>query len=62
MSKLEAAIKAYSEAFSNLDELMVPQLMELPGFADFLMAGVTAKRPCTREDAEKEFGEIAWDW
>ncbi|HOX59003.1 MAG TPA: hypothetical protein P5205_17655 [Candidatus Paceibacterota bacterium] len=62
MSELEAAIKAYSEAFSNLDELMVPQLMELPEFAGFLMAGVKASRPRTREDAEKEFGAIAWDW
>ena len=62
VKELESALEAYGARFDNLDELMHPALMARPEFPLFLMRAVEAGKPATQEEAEKEFGAVAWDW
>jgi hypothetical protein len=59
---LNRAIKAYGEAFNNLDELLHPALVEKPDFPVFLLEAVSTGKPWTRDDAEHRFGPVSWDW
>ncbi len=60
--ELEAALRAYSARFDNLDELMHPALMERPDFVAFLQWAAEREEPTTRVDIEKELGPVSWDW
>lgn len=62
VEKLETALRAYDEAFGNLDELLHPALMEEEAFPSILRQAVEDRQPLNRAKLESVFGAISWDW
>ena len=62
MSKFEATLKAYSDRFDNLDELMHPAYVANPDFIAFLQSAIDAGKKATLQDAESKWGKVDWEW